>query len=89
MSEKQKPQAWMLITEQGVCGGIERFRYDAEVKARELGERFSIVPLYYEIPNRKLIPLTEEELLRCECDSDGNLSQIAKLIMDRILEKNK
>ena len=41
-----KPQAYMLITEDGVCGGVFRFRYDAEVAAREAGGRFSIVPLY-------------------------------------------
>ena len=44
--QEPKPQAHMLITEQGVCGGVFRFRYDAEVAAREGNGRFSIVPLY-------------------------------------------
>ncbi len=45
-AQEPKPQAWMLITESGACGGIFRFRYDAEVQARVLFGRFSIVPLY-------------------------------------------
>ncbi len=38
----------MIITEKNVCGGVFRFRHDAEVAARELGERFTIVPLFAE-----------------------------------------
>jgi hypothetical protein len=59
---EQKSQAWMLITESGVCGGIFRFRYDAEVQARELGSRFSIVPLYAAPTQREWVGLTDEEI---------------------------
>ena len=57
-----KPQAHMLITEQGVCGGIFRFRYDAEVAAREGNGRFSIVPLYTAPPQHTWQGLTDEEI---------------------------
>lgn len=54
---KLKPQAHMLITEQGVCGGVFRFRYDAEVAAREGNGKFSIVPLYTAPPQPKQQPV--------------------------------
>lgn len=67
---EQKSQAWMLITESGVCGGIFRFRYDAEVQARELGSRFSIVPLYAAPTQRAWQDISEEEL--CDvCEALG------------------
>ena len=85
-----KPQAWMLITEQGVCGGIFRFRYDAEVGARELRERFSIVPLYYsELPQREWQGLTDEERNRVlETTHPENRCTIAERIEAKLKEKN-
>ncbi len=46
------------------------------------------VPLYRDPPKRDLIPLDDEELLRCECDAEGDLSLMAKLILQRMMEKN-
>ena len=60
--QEPKPQAHMLITEKGVCGGVFRFRYDSETAARELGGRFSIVPLYTAPPQREWQGLTDEDV---------------------------
>lgn len=86
-----KPQAWMLITEQGVCGGIFRFRYDAEVGARELRERFSIVPLYYsELPRREWQWLTDDEvrLIRSAFHESLDTNAYVRAIEQKLKEKN-
>lgn len=87
--QKMKPQAWMLITEQGVCGGAFRFRYDAEVAARELGERFSLVPLYAAPLQRGWQKLTDEEInsLYETCGEDGGY-EYERAIEAKLKEKN-
>lgn len=60
--QEPKPQAWMLITEEGLFGGAFRFRFDAKVAARELKSRFFIVPLYAAPPQREWVGLTDGEM---------------------------
>ncbi len=64
VSMKEKPQAWMLITEAGACGGTFRYRVDVEVAARNLGGWFAIVPLYMSPQKREWKGLTDEEIHR-------------------------
>jgi hypothetical protein len=82
---EQKPQAWMLIKEQGVWGAAFRFRYDAEVAARELGERFSIVPIYTATPQREWQGLTDDDIKDCLYMS---IEKTCRAIEAKLKEKN-
>lgn len=94
--QETKPQAWMLVLDPGVFAGVFRFKHDAENAAIDAAKQFSIVPLYHDLPSRKLNGLTDEEILDAADNApfhlmvtaDDYIYMIARAIEAKLKEKN-